>query len=47
MRFIGRALHEPVPDAKTVWFYREQLVRAGAYGGHGAGNCQDRVCQSR
>ena len=30
MRFIGLALHEPVPDAKTIWLYREQLVRAGA-----------------
>ena len=37
MRFIGLALHEPVPDAKTIWLYREQLVRAGAYGWHGAG----------
>ena len=30
MRFIGLALCEPVPDAKTIWLYREQLVRAGA-----------------
>src|SRR5262249_40803831 len=30
MRFVGLALHEPVPDAKTIWLYREQLVRAGA-----------------
>jgi hypothetical protein len=30
MRFIGLGLHEPVPDAKTIWLYREQLVRAGA-----------------
>ena len=30
MRFAGLALHEPVPDAKTVWLFREQLVRAGA-----------------
>ena len=30
MRLIGLALHEPVPDAKTIWLYREQLVRAGA-----------------
>jgi transposase len=30
MRFVGLALHEPVPDAKTVWLFREQLVRAGA-----------------
>ena len=30
MRFVGLLLHEPVPDAKTIWLYREQLVRAGA-----------------
>ncbi len=30
MRLAGLALHEPVPDAKTVWLFREQLVRAGA-----------------
>jgi len=30
MRFVGLALHEPVPDAKTIWLYREQLVRASA-----------------
>jgi transposase, IS5 family len=30
MRFVGLALHEPVPDAKTIWLYREQLVCAGS-----------------
>lgn len=30
MRFLGLALHDPVPDAKTIWLFREQLVRAGA-----------------
>jgi transposase, IS5 family len=30
MRFIGLALHEAVPDAKTIWLYREHLARAGA-----------------
>jgi transposase, IS5 family len=30
MRFIGLVLHDPVPDAKTIWLYREQLARAGA-----------------
>ena len=30
MRFVGLALHDPVPDAKTVWLFREQLARAGA-----------------
>jgi IS5 family transposase len=29
MRFVDLALHDPVPDAKTIWLYREQLVRAG------------------
>jgi Transposase domain (DUF772) len=31
MRFIGLALHDPVPDAKTIWLYREQLARAGVW----------------
>jgi transposase, IS5 family len=30
MRFVGLGLHDPVPDAKTIWLYREQLSRAGA-----------------
>jgi transposase, IS5 family len=30
MRFVGLALHDPVPDAKPIWLYREQLARAGA-----------------
>lgn len=30
MRFASLAPHEPVPDAKTIWPYREQLTRAGA-----------------
>jgi transposase, IS5 family len=30
MRFAGLALHDAVPDAKTIWLYREQLARAGA-----------------
>jgi IS5 family transposase len=29
-RFVGLALHDPVPDAKTIWLYRGQLARAGA-----------------
>jgi transposase, IS5 family len=31
MRFAGLALHDVVPDAKTIWLFREQLVRAGAF----------------
>jgi IS5 family transposase len=33
MRFVGLALHEPVPDAKTIWLFREYLVGAGAFEG--------------
>jgi transposase, IS5 family len=32
MRFVGLALEDRVPDAKTVWLFREQLTRAGAIG---------------
>ena len=31
MRFCGLSLHDPVPDAKTIWLNREQLTRAGAH----------------
>ena len=30
MRFLGLGLAERVPDAKTIWLFREQLVQAGA-----------------
>ncbi len=30
MRFVGLALHDPIPDAKTIWLFREQLARVGA-----------------
>jgi IS5 family transposase len=30
MRFCRLALHDPVPDAKTIWLFREQLTRGGA-----------------
>lgn len=30
MRFVGLALQDAVPDAKTIWLFREQLTRAGA-----------------
>ena len=30
MRFVGLGLHEPVPNAKTIWLFREQLTRVGA-----------------
>ncbi len=29
MRFLGLGLEDRVPDAKTVWLYREQLARKG------------------
>ena len=32
MRFVGLELDDTVPDAKTIWLYREQLTRAGALG---------------
>ena len=41
MRFVGLTLADPVPDAKTIWLFREELVRAGAFerlfGGGGTG----------
>jgi hypothetical protein len=33
MRFAGLGLHQAVPDAKTIWLYREQLKQAGAIAG--------------
>jgi IS5 family transposase len=33
MRFLGLGLHDRVPDAKTIWLYRELLVRARAVEG--------------
>jgi transposase len=33
MRFVGLALHDPVPDAKTIWLFREQLTRRGTPAG--------------
>ena len=29
MRFLGLGLEDKVPDAKTVWHYRERLAQAG------------------
>lgn len=29
MRFAGLALHDAVPEAKTIWLFRQQLTRAG------------------
>ena len=29
VRFLGLTLEDKVPDAKTVWLYREQLSQAG------------------
>ena len=29
LRFFGLALEDKVPDAKTVWLYRERLSQAG------------------
>lgn len=33
MRFVGLGLEDAVPDAKTLWLYREALARAGAVEG--------------
>lgn len=33
MRFLGLGLHDRVPDAKTIWLFRELLVRARAMDG--------------
>ena len=30
MRFVGLGLADKVPDAKTIWLFREHLVEAGA-----------------
>lgn len=30
MRFLGLSLGDGVPDAKTIWLFRERLTRAGA-----------------
>jgi len=30
MRFLGLGLEDTVPDAKTIWLFRELLVKAGA-----------------
>jgi len=30
-RFLGLGLSDTVPDSKTIWFFREQLTRAGAF----------------
>ncbi len=33
MRFLGLSLTDKVPDAKTIWLFREKLTRAGAIEG--------------
>jgi IS5 family transposase len=32
MRFLGLGLPDRVPDARTIWLFRERLTRAGAIG---------------
>lgn len=29
MRFLGLDLHQRIPDAKTIWLFRETLTQAG------------------
>ena len=33
MRFLGLGLSDRVPDAKTIWLFRERLTQAGAIDG--------------
>lgn len=33
MRFLGLGLHDKVPDAKTIWTFRERLTKAGVIEG--------------
>ena len=33
MRFLGLGLADPVPDARTIWLFREKLTKAGAIEG--------------
>ena len=33
MRFLGLSLGDRVPDARTIWLFRERLTRAGSRGG--------------
>ena len=30
IRFLGLSLSQKAPDTKTIWLFRESLVRAGA-----------------
>ena len=30
MRFLGLGLSDRVPDARTIWLFREKLTKAGA-----------------
>ena len=32
MRFLGLKLLDRVPDARTIWLFREKLTKAGAIG---------------
>ena len=32
MRFLGLGLSDRVPDARTIWLFRERLTKAGAIG---------------
>jgi hypothetical protein len=32
MRFLGLGLSDRVPDARTIWLFREKLTKAGSIG---------------
>ena len=38
VRFLGLGLSDRVPDAKTIWMFRERLTRAGAIAKLGTSN---------
>lgn len=44
MRFLGLGLSDRVPDAKTIWLFRERLVKVGA---HREPVCTDRCHAGR
>jgi len=31
MRFLGLGLSDRIPDARTIWLFREKLTKAGAF----------------
>ncbi len=47
VRFLGLALEDKLPDAKTVWLYREHFRNAGNGVGHfWMGACRSSVSRT-